>query len=281
MSLNSAARSAGLRHGIGIGLRSAAATVRANLEECLTEQSAKRQLATVWKRQREALELVEQGAFQNDPKSAEAVGMTATATLAMLDAPIFDEVPLIAADLRRKATPDGATWIGRPAQLDAAVAALTDRGLEVTRSGGVARVRRGAQEVATLIEDKSHKALPDEGVAPLRRPPRMWLWIAGSLLLVGVIVGGVTRPIWIAPFVAAAMLAWIAHRVTRARWASRRRIATIAVLPAGADGAPYRGPSRIFTTMRPTSSIAPTASRYGQGLSSRRRDNTATSGRGK
>jgi hypothetical protein len=243
MSLNSAAHAAGLRHGVSIGLRSSATTIAAGLRDSLTALGAKRQLATIWQSQRDALQQVELGAFTNDPKSGAAVEITAAATLTMLSGPAFDDVPLIAAGLRLTPAEAGATWTGRPALIDRAVAALRERGAIVERDGGVAQVRREGAVVATLVEDPAYEESPREGGVALRKQPSTLLWLAVFLLLGGLIIGGLTRPILIPAFVGAAVIAWIAHRIVRARHNSPRRlrIATLAPLVGDAVGAPYRG----------------------------------------
>jgi hypothetical protein len=244
MSLNSSARATGNRHGVRIGLRLSATALSARLQQCLTEFGAKRHLATVWKTQSDALEHIEQGRFRRDPHVEHTMQLTATATLTMLSAPAFDEVPLIGLGLRLSTTGEEPTWTGRPASIKRAAATLEERGLTMEPDDGVTRARRGEAPFATMIEDPAFEPSPRDGGAAAPKPAIALRALALLLAMSGLVLAGLTRPLVMLPFLIAAAVAVIVDRVRSAR-ARRFRIARLTPRAANSTGAPYRGDTHV------------------------------------
>lgn len=155
--------------------------------------------------------------------------------LGLLDAPLFDELPVAAAGLRRQLVDGAPVWIGRPAQLLAATEALVRRGLrvEVDVANEAVWAYRGDALVMTLLVDAAHAgATLTPWVGVRRGGARLaWgLWLCGACLLV-------VAPAFGIAVLVAGLVAWCVHMVGLHHRRETRHRATLAAMP---QAAPFR-----------------------------------------
>ncbi|MBL8621568.1 MAG: hypothetical protein JNK64_09700 [Myxococcales bacterium] len=158
------------------------------------------------------------------------------AGLGLLHAPLFDELPVAAAGLRRQVVDGAPVWIGRPAQLLAATKALVQRGLriEVDAANQAVAVYRGDASVMTLLADADHGGValaPWLGVHRGAGRLAWFLWACGACLLV-------YRPALGIAVLVAGLVAWCVQwqRGRRPRAEASQRATLTAAPPPG----PYR-----------------------------------------
>lgn len=206
------------------------------------ELTARRLLASVWRKRVGTRRALEDGALAADP-AAEAIAQVSTRlSLAMLADPAFDDLPLYAAGLRPRAgTSAPAQWVGRRAQIAEAIEWLRARGLrDEYEPGGRTRVYRGPHQLATLVEDPAHRVADDETEPPPERVGLRWLAV---LLALGAVITLLLALVFVAiGLLAAAVLAWLAHRLVHRRRIDPRRWRTAHLSPATgtAGDTPYR-----------------------------------------
>jgi|GEM_PF-4331445 len=242
---------AGARAGVQLVLRRKTDWLIAQVEASGDARTARRRLATYWLRaHKRALEiervLVHLEPGTKDRESVEVALMSQLAHLAVVAAPLFDDLPLRAAGLSSDdETGAVPVWHGTTAQIIEATGWLVERGLTYAEAGEArVEVKRGEHAVARLVAVDEHVTPADAGPAPLldmpRTAARVWLWLGGlvaTVVVAGALDSGIALAIGVAILALAVPLTRV---VTRRRLAAAWHRAVVSPGAVTALAGPFR-----------------------------------------